>query len=50
MKHRLRGNKGSKTITIPAEFCNRYDFKAGDWFEISIIEPNELRLKKIIQL
>jgi len=45
--HRLRGKNGSKTITIPAGICKSYGYKAGDRFEISVIDDDTLNIKKI---
>jgi antitoxin component of MazEF toxin-antitoxin module len=48
--HRLRGKNGSKTITIPANICKKYNYQAGDKFEISIINENTLQIKRILIL
>jgi hypothetical protein len=45
--HRLRNNSGSMIITIPAEVCNKFGYDVGDKFEITIIDPDELKIKKI---
>jgi len=46
--HRLRGKSGSKTITIPSKICKKYGYRAGDKFEISVIDENNLNIKKIV--
>ena len=46
--HQLRGKSGSKTITIPAKICIKYDYQTGDKFEISVIDENNLNIRRVL--
>ena len=46
--HQLRGKSGSKTLTIPSKICDKYGYRYGDKFEISVIDENNLNIRRIL--
>ena len=46
--HRLRGKSVSKTLTIPSKICDKYGYRYGDKFEISVIDENNLNIRRIL--
>jgi len=47
LKRKLRKVGGALVVCIPKPICDMYNFKDGDWLEISPIGGGEFKIKKV---